>query len=272
MEGAGTHGDCILSFNSVSLFFDDFAALLNVSFTLGRGETRVILGEAGSGKSVLLKAAQGLLRPDKGRVCAFGQDITELDEVHLFDVRARIGVLFQEGGLFDSLNIQENVSYPLLNQPRHASKLADLEKRVRESLRFVELEHTLDRFPSELSGGMRRRVGIARANVTGPELLLYDSPTAGLDPITANTIIGLILKARDTTHTACVIATHRIQDGHMLANFRYNPESGELDKAKEADARTTFMVMQEGRLVFEGSERELYACPDPYVMKFAVRH
>jgi len=274
MEAATTARDSVLCFQRVSLSFNDTVALQDVSFEIGRGETRVVLGEAGSGKSVLLKVAQGLLKPDSGRIFVFGTDITDMDEVHLYDIRSRIGVLFQEGGLFDSLTIDENVSYPLLNQPRHHDKVRDVENRVREALRFVELEHTLAKVPSELSGGMRRRVGIARATVTQPELFLYDSPTAGLDPITANTIIALIVRARDVRQTASAIATHRFQDGHMLANFRYNSLSGDLTKAPEggeSDTRTRFMVMREGRLVFEGTERELYASRDPYVMKFAVR-
>jgi phospholipid/cholesterol/gamma-HCH transport system ATP-binding protein len=186
-----------------------------------------------------------------------------------------VGILFQEGGLFDSLTIEENVEYPLSNGPMvraagaSAGSAEEMESRVRESLRFVELEHTLDKFPSELSGGMRRRVGIARAVVAQPALLLYDSPTAGLDPITANTIIALIIKERDQRNTATIMVTHRYQDGHLMANFRYNPTSGQIERSEKGQLTTKFLVMQSGRLIFEGSEEELLASSDPYVQKFA---
>ncbi len=267
----------IVRFEDVSLHFGDTAALDHVSFQMGPGETRMVFGAAGSGKTVLLKVAVGLLRPDSGRVFLLGQDITKMREQDLFDLRARVGILFQEGALFDSLTIADNVAYPLENQRvlQAAAAGADhrsIEDRVRETLEFVELEHTLDKFPSELSGGMRRRVGIARAVVTEPALELYDSPTAGLDPITAHTIITLILKERDTRNTATIMVTHRYQDGQLMANFRYNPNSGEIEKAPRGSAETLdtkFLIMQEGRLVFEGSESEFLANQDPYVRKFA---
>ena len=265
-----------LEFENVTVRFDDQPALSDVSFVMKRGETRVILGSAGSGKSVLLKTALGLVRPDAGRVSVFGEDITELEEESLFAIRSRMGVVFQEGGLFDSLNIEENVSYPLLNQDRDDGRKpgpAEVRERVEEALRFVELEHTLEKFPSQLSGGMRRRVGIARAAVSEPPLLLYDSPTAGLDPITANTIIALIAKERDLKNSSSAVVTHRIQDGHLLANFRYNPESGALERVDgdAAGLRTRFMVLQEGRVVFEGLEKEMEQSRDPYVAKFVRR-
>lgn len=269
----------ILRFEDVSVAFGDTPALDHVSFAMAPGETRVVLGAAGSGKTVLLKTAVGLIKPDSGRVLLFGQDITKLKEEELFDLRAKVGILFQEGGLFDSMTIAENVAYPLLNQKtlayltsaNGANPLQRAEERVREALRFVELEHTLEKTPSELSGGMRRRVGIARAVVTEPALLLYDSPTAGLDPITANTIVALILKERDLRNTATLIVTHRYQDGQMMANFRYNPNSGQIEPAPaDGTARrsTLFMVMNQGRLVFEGAESQLQASQDPYVRKF----
>jgi len=267
----------IVRFEDVSLHFGDTAALDHVSFQMGPGETRMVFGAAGSGKTVLLKVAVGLLRPDSGRVFLLGQDITKMREQELFDLRARVGILFQEGALFDSLTIADNVAYPLENQRVLQAAVVgaehrSIEDRVRETLEFVELEHTLDKFPSELSGGMRRRVGIARAVVTQPALELYDSPTAGLDPITAHTIITLILKERDTRNTATIMVTHRYQDGQLMANFRYNPNSGEIEKAPRGSAETLdtkFLIMQEGRLVFEGSESEFLANQDPYVRKFA---
>ena len=270
--------DVLLRFEGVTIIgFDGAPALKDVTFDVGAGETRVVLGAAGGGKTVLLKAAAGLIRADEGRITLFGQDITRMDELHLFDLRSNVGFLFQEGGLFDSMTIEGNVAYPLVNQrARKAADYAEVEKAVRETLRFVELEHTMDRFPSQLSGGMRRRVGIARAVVTQPRLVFYDSPTAGLDPITANTIMALIVKERDIRSTAAVMATHRYQDGQLMANFRYNPHSGELQRASrngdgvEASS-TQFMVLNEGRLVFEGSQSELESSRDPYVSQFVLR-
>jgi phospholipid/cholesterol/gamma-HCH transport system ATP-binding protein len=270
--------DCILRFEDVSLHFGDTPALVHVSFAMGAGETRVVLGAAGSGKTMLLKTAIGLVKPDSGRIFLFDEEVTSMAESQLFALRAKVGILFQEGGLFDSMTVADNVAYPLLNQPalalQHAAHDGDgVDEKVKESLRFVELEHTLTKYPSELSGGMRRRVGIARATVTEPPLVLYDSPTAGLDPITANTIITLIIKERDLQNTAAIMVTHRYQDGHLMANFRYNPESGHLDAVTPDGAggnrlKTKFMVMNEGRLVFEGSQTQLKASTDPYIRKF----
>lgn len=267
----------VLEFRDVCLRFGDTPALDHVSFAMSAGDTRVVYGVAGSGKTSLLKVALGLVPPDSGKVYVFGQDATNLKEKSWFDLRARMGVLFQEGGLFDSMTIAENVIYPLINHPalrQTAEENGHAEEKVRDALRFVELEQTLEKFPSELSGGMRRRVGIARAIVTEPPLVLYDSPTAGLDPITANTIINLILKERDLRNAASIMVTHRFQDGHLMANFRYNPDSGQIEKAphtaaEESKVTTRFFVMNEGRLVFAGTQAELWASPDPYVRKFA---
>ncbi|MBX5494332.1 MAG: ATP-binding cassette domain-containing protein [Bryobacteraceae bacterium] len=265
----------VLRFENVSVAFDDVLALDKVSFVLERGESRVVLGTAGSGKTTLLKTAVGLIRPDSGRVELLGHDISKMEESELYDLRSRVGILFQEVGLFDSLTVEENVAYPLRNQHTRQAVNSDLREQVVEALRFVELEHTLDKFPSELSGGMRRRVGIARAVVTAPDVVLYDSPTAGLDPITAYTIMGLLIKERDIRNAATVMVTHRYQDGQLLANFRYNPQAGEIEPASRngsrADLRTKFMVLQEGRLVFEGVQEELEASTDPYVSKFVRR-
>ena len=271
----------IVRLEDVSLYFGDTPGLDHVTFQINAGETRVMFGAAGSGKTTLLKVILGLLRPDSGKVYLFGQDVAHLKERELFDLRARVGVLFQEGGLFDSLNIEENVAYPLVNQPTLKAGLGSnglaartVHDRVVEALNFVELGQTLEKFPSELSGGMRRRVGIARAVVSAPALLLYDSPTAGLDPITANTIIALLMQERKTRNTATVMVTHRYLDGHLMANFRYNPSSGKMERDPRAEvesATVKFCVMNEGRLVFEGTEAELQAAQDPYVRKF-LRH
>lgn len=267
----------VLKFDQVDLRFGDAIAMDNISFEMPAGETRVILGAAGSGKTTLLKTALGLLKPDQGHVYLYGRDITNLKERELFQIRSKVGVLFQEGGLFDSMTVAENVAYPLVNRTAGPAEMNEVDAKVREALRFVELEQTLDKFPSELSGGMRRRVGIARAFVTEPPLVLYDSPTAGLDPITANTIMALIAKERDITNTANLIVTHRYQDGQLMANFRYNPDSGHLEPVSRngtEDAQkksTVFMVMEQGRLVFEGSQDELEASRDEYVSKFVLR-
>ena len=268
----------VVRFEDVSLSFGDAVALDHVSFEIRAGETRVVYGVAGSGKTTLLKAALGLVKPDSGKIFVFGEDVTNIDETAWFKVRARMGVLFQEGGLFDSMTIAQNVAYPLRNrqarQNGHGGANAEnqtTEQRVRETLRFVELERTLDQFPAELSGGMRRRVGIARAIVTEPPLVLYDSPTAGLDPITANTIINLILKERDLRNAASIMVTHRFQDGHLMANFRYNPSNGQFERLGRDGSQVTtqFFVMLEGRLVFAGTQAELKASADPYISKFA---
>jgi len=265
----------VLRFEHVSVAFEDAPALVDVSFKAYEGESRVILGATGSGKTVLLKTALGLQRPDSGTVYVFGKDISRMRERALFEIRSRMGMLFQESALFDSLNIEENVSYPLLNQLSIHCPPEEVLPRVKEALKFVELEGTLEKFPSELSGGMRRRAAIARAVVTQPPLLLYDSPTAGLDPITANTIVALIVKERDLNKTTTLIVTYRYQDGDLVANFRYNPENGGLERARNhaagAAPRTLFMVLREGRVVFEGQQSELEASQDPYISKF-VKH
>ena len=271
----------LLRFQEVSLRFEEVVALDRVSFDLHAGDTRVVLGAAGSGKTTLLKAAIGLICPDSGEIFLFGKEITHLREAQLFDLRSEVGVLFQEGGLFDSITVGENVAYPLLNRTKNPESFTQAEPRVREALRFVELEQTMEQYPAELSGGMRRRVGIARAVVSEPPLVLYDSPTAGLDPITANTIMALVAKERDSKNTANLIVTQRYQDGQLMANFRYNRSSGHLEPASNNGAgggngsnptRTIFMVMKDGRVVFEGTQHELEASREPYVQKFVPKH
>ncbi len=262
----------VLRFDDVSLHFGETTGLDHVSFAMNAGETRVVFGAAGSGKTVMLKTAVGLSKPDSGRILLFGEDVTDFKESALYPIRSKVGILFQEGGLFDSMNIADNVAYPLLNQQARSNghaplTEAEVDAKVQQTLNFVELGTTLQKYPSEVSGGMRRRVGIARAVVTEPPLVLYDSPTAGLDPITANLIIHLLIKERDSRNTAAILVTHRYQDGHLMANFRYNPDSGQIEAARDG-AHTRFFVMNEGRLVFDGSETELRASQDAYVRKF----
>jgi phospholipid/cholesterol/gamma-HCH transport system ATP-binding protein len=264
----------ILRFEHVTVVFDETPVLADISFEAFEGESRVVLGAAGSGKTVLLKTALGLVKPASGKVFAFGKDITTMRERQLFEIRSRMGMLFQESALFDSLTIEENVAYPLLNQKSISCPREQVLPRVTEALDFVELGGTLEKFPAELSGGMRRRAAIARAVVTAPPLILYDSPTAGLDPITAQTIMALVIKERDMSHTTTMLVTQRYQDGNLLANFRYNPVQGALEFARNGarlDLRTTFMVLKDGRLVFEGDQDRLEASTDPYISKFVKR-
>jgi phospholipid/cholesterol/gamma-HCH transport system ATP-binding protein len=261
----------VLQFDHVTVRFEGTDVLADVSFEACEGESRVILGATGSGKTVLLKTALGLIKPNGGKVLAFGRDLTVMRERELFEIRSKIGMLFQESALFDSLTIEENVAYPLLNQTSIRCPEAEVQGRVDQALEFVELAGTQQKFPSELSGGMRRRAAIARAFVTGPPLILYDSPTAGLDPITSHTIIALLIKERDLRHTTTLMVTHRYQDGNLIANFRYNSEQGRLEPARNGtgrSARTIFMVLREGGLIFEGDQDRLEASTDPYIRKF----
>ncbi len=194
-------------------------------FSVAPRETKVLIGESGSGKTLILKMAAGLIQPDSGTVQMLGHDLGRMRERELLAFRRKIGFVFQEGALFDSLTVEENVAYCLREE--HVSE-EEIEPRVRESLRFVEMEDTLEKLPSELSGGMRRRVSIARALVTRPHVVLYDSPTAGLDPVTSQTIITLILRLRDTQGVTSVLATHRLQDAFGLASYRFDGESGRV--------------------------------------------
>jgi phospholipid/cholesterol/gamma-HCH transport system ATP-binding protein len=270
----------ILEFCNVSLRYDQVWALRDVSLTLKPGETRIIFGQAGSGKTSLLKAVIGLVPVDQGTIRLFNQEVTSLGENKLFKLRSRAGFLFQEGGLFDSLTVGENVEYPIVNQQssdenKQQEDGAEIERRAKETLRFVELERTFESFPSSLSGGMRRRVGIARAIVTEPPLILYDSPTAGLDPITANTIMELVAKERDVRNSASLIVTHRYQDGEIMDDFRYDPEQELLvpliGEESPKRNRTRFIVMRDGEIVFQGTRRQMEESTDDYVKKF-VRH
>ena len=256
----------------VSFSFDDHEVLRDISLTVPKGSMTIILGASGAGKSVLLKLILGLFRPDSGAIVVNGHRIDTMAERDLLTLRSDVGMLFQESALFDSLTIEENVAYPLVNQKAIQCPLDEVEGKVKEALHFVELDRTQARFPSELSGGMRRRAAIARAVVTTPPLLLYDSPTAGLDPITAHTIMALIIKERDLSNTTTLIVTYRYQDGNLMANFRYNPDNGQLVPAREnghrPQLRTKFIVLREGKLVFAGTQTELEASNDEYIAKF----
>jgi phospholipid/cholesterol/gamma-HCH transport system ATP-binding protein len=257
----------VVVFEDVSITFDVKPVLQNISFTVYRGETRIILGPAGGGKSVLMKLANGLIRPDSGTIRVFGEDVTRMRETDLFKLRARIGMVFQESALFDSLSVEDNVAYRL-----HEDRVPDEEahKRVVEALQFVELENTIEKFPSELSGGMRRRVSIARAIIAKPDLILYDSPTGGLDPITSTTIIDLVIKQRDVTHTTSLLITHRLQDAFLLARNRFNQQTGKIEPIPNGgiDDSTKFLVLNEGRVVFDGTTHELVHTTDPWLKEY----
>jgi phospholipid/cholesterol/gamma-HCH transport system ATP-binding protein len=259
--------DPVVVFDNVSITFDIKPVLQNISFTVQRGETRIILGPAGGGKSVLMKLANGLIRPDSGTIRIFGEDITHMSETDLFKLRERIGMVFQESALFDSLSVEDNVAYRL-----HEEQVPEEEahKRVIEALQFVELENTIAKFPSELSGGMRRRVSIARAIITKPDLILYDSPTGGLDPITSTTIIDLVIKQRDVTHTTSLVITHRLQDAFLLARNRFNQQTGKIEPIPNGgiDDSTKFLVLNEGQVVFDGTTQELVHTTDPWLKEY----
>jgi phospholipid/cholesterol/gamma-HCH transport system ATP-binding protein len=257
----------VVVFENVSIGFESKQVLRDISFTVKPGETRILLGPAGVGKSVLLKLADGLLRPDSGRIFVFGEEISSMSEEDLYSLRSRIGIVFQESALFDSLTVRDNVAYRLNEEHVPEDKI---NRRVVEALRFVELEHTLEKFPSELSGGMRRRVAIARAIVSRPDLLLYDSPTGGLDPITSTTIIQLVVKQRDVYHTSSLLVTHRLQDAFLLASHRFNRETNRMESLPDghSDEQTSFLVLNEGRLVFDGSTHDLVHSDDPFLKEY----
>ena len=257
----------VLAFSEVTLAFDGPPVLQNITFSVAPVETRILLGPAGVGKSVVLKLANGLLQPDAGKVLLFGEDISRMHEEMLFSLRTRTGMVFQEGALFDSLTVRDNVAYQLIQEQIPDD---EIDVRVREALRFVELERTFDLFPASLSGGMRRRVAIARALIHKPDLLLYDSPTGGLDPVTSTTIIELIVKQRDVYRTPSVLVTHRLQDAFTLCTHRFDPQSGRMVPLPkgQTDPSTTFLMLSEGNLIFDGSLAELIGSQDPFVREF----
>ena len=262
--------EAIIQFSDVHIGFSDGDILRGISFSAQSRETLVLLGETGTGKTLTLKMAAGLLCPDRGQVEVLGNRVSSMDEHDLLAFRRKVGFVFQEGALFDSLTVAENVAYRLNEDGLSADEAAP---RVEEVLRFVELEHTMDLLPSELSGGMRRRVSIARALVNHPPIVLYDSPTAGLDPITSQTIITLILRLRDVYGVTALLATHRLQDGFALANFRFDPKTRRVSRESATEknmAATRFLVLRDGRVYFEGSPEELLASKDAYLQRFLI--
>ena len=259
----------VIVFEDVALAFDDNEVLRGISFHLPRGETKAVFGVAGSGKSLILKLALGLIRPDSGRIIVLGQDVTQMREEQLFELRGKIGMVFQESALFDSLTVRENVAYRLMEE--HGIYDEDIDRRVREALRFVELEHTRDLDPAELSGGMRRRVAIARALITQPELLLYDSPTGGLDPVTSNTIIELIVKQRDVYKTSALLVTHRLQDAFTMATHQFDKQANRmvpLPSGKHCEVPLTFLILRDGKVIFDGDLHQLAHSEDEYIREY----
>ena len=263
-----------ITFEDVWMGFDEGPVLRGVTFQVQQRETLILLGETGTGKTLTLKMAAGLLTPNGGSVIVLGNEVSEMKERELLAFRHKIGFVFQEGALFDSMSVADNVAYRLRE---NRLPQEEIDQRVREVLQFVELEHTLEQFPSELSGGMRRRVSIARALINHPPIVLYDSPTAGLDPITSQTIITLILRLRDVYGVTALLATHRLQDGFALANFHFDPQAKRVvpnahngNPAGANSARTRFLVYRDGGIYFEGEPGEIANSEDPYLKRFLV--
>jgi phospholipid/cholesterol/gamma-HCH transport system ATP-binding protein len=270
-EGLGS--EPAVTFEDVWVGFDEGQVLRGVTFQVQERETLILLGETGTGKTLTLKMAAGLLAPNSGSVVVLGNEISEMSEEELLPFRRKIGFVFQEGALFDSMSVADNVAYRL-REDRVPEE--EIESRVLEVLRFVELEHTLDFFPPELSGGMKRRVSIARALINRPPIVLYDSPTAGLDPVTSQTIITLILRLRDEYGVTALLATHRLQDGFALANFHFDPQTKRVvHNAQNGNAvaatnvaRTRFLVYRDGGIYFEGEPGDIANSEDPYLKRF----
>jgi len=258
-----------ITFEDVWVGFDEGDVLQGVTFQVQERETLVLMGETGTGKTLTLKMAAGLLAPNSGSVIVLEREVSEMPERELLTFRQKVGFVFQEGALFDSMSVADNVAYRLREE---RAPEEEIESRVLEVLKFVELEHTLDLFPSELSGGMRRRVSIARALINRPPIVLYDSPTAGLDPVTSQTIITLILRLRDVYGVTALLATQRLQDGFALANFHFDAQTKRVvpNAINGHAARTRFVVYKDGGIYFEGEPSELVNTADPYLKRFLV--
>ena len=274
-------GEPFIAFKDVHIGFGPNEVLQGISFEVWPGETKVLLGESGSGKTLVMKLAAGLLRPDSGHVWVMGEKVSEMAEDELLDFRRQVGFVFQEGALFDSLTVADNVAFRLREE--NVSE-EEIDHRVREALRFVEMEAAIEKFPDELSGGMRRRVSIARALIDKPPLAFYDSPTAGLDPVTSQTIITLILRGRDLQGVTSLLATHRVQDAFGLANFRFDAPAGRVLRiggngapaptvptVNDSPARispTNVLVLRDGKIYFEGAADDILHSTDEYLKRF----
>jgi phospholipid/cholesterol/gamma-HCH transport system ATP-binding protein len=270
---AAAPNDPVIVFEAVHLGFDEGEVLKGFTFHVAPHESKILVGESGTGKSLTMKLAAGLLRPDSGKILLMGRDLGEMNETELLDFRRTIGFVFQEGALFDSDSVSENVAFRLREEGEPEEVI---QERVRESLRFVEMEDAIDKMPSDLSGGMRRRVSIARALVSRPQVVFYDSPTAGLDPVTSQTIITLLLRLRDSQGVTSLLATHRLQDAFAMANYRFDAATGKIARltkdevAHDSVGKTTFLFLRDGRVYFEGDPQSVLDSADPYLKKFLV--
>ncbi len=267
-------GEPLIEFKDVRIGFEEGDLLRGISFQVWPGETRILLGESGSGKTLIMKMAAGLLRPDEGRIWVMGENVGAMTEKELLDFRRHLGFVFQEGALFDSMTVADNVSFRLREESVDES---EIEGRTREALRFVEMEEAMEKYPAELSGGMRRRVSIARALVDRPPIVFYDSPTAGLDPVTSQTIITLVLRGRDLQGVTSLLATHRVQDAFGLARFRFDEASRRvvpcshngIGKGERVEAApTNVIVLRGGRIYSEGAVDDMLKSSDPYLKLF----
>jgi phospholipid/cholesterol/gamma-HCH transport system ATP-binding protein len=259
-----------IEFRDVHLSFDDKKILNGVNFTVKKGETKIILGRSGGGKSTTVRLILGLLKPDSGQILIDGEDITDYTEEEMMAVRQKIGMVFQEGALFDSLSVYENVAYRLIEQGVHEDII---DHEVRRMLQFVDLEDAIDKMPIELSGGMRRRVGIARALVGDPKIVLFDEPTAGLDPPTSRTICELAIKLRDLQDVSSIFVTHEMKNLEYLASeYATVNESGEVVFEKEGQKlcliNTSMIMFRDGQIIFSGKDEQLRESPDPYIIRF----
>lgn len=259
-----------IEFRDVHLAFDDFKILNGISFTVRRGQTQVILGRSGCGKSTIIRLILGLLKPDSGQILIDGEDITQYSEKEMMPVRQKIGMVFQEGALFDSLSVYENVAYRLVEQ--HVDE-EEIEQEVRRMLHFVDLEDAIEKMPIELSGGMRRRVGIARALVGDPQIVLFDEPTAGLDPPTARTICELAIKLRDLQDVSSIFVTHEMNNLEYLSSeYATVDEKGNILFEKEGEKlcliNTEVIMLRNGHIIFSGSDEKLRSNPDRYIQNF----
>lgn len=263
-----------IEFRNVTMIFDDRKILNDLSFKVMKGETKIILGGSGCGKSTTIKLVLGLLKPDSGQILVDGEDITHYNEVQMMRVRKKIGMIFQEGALFDSLSVYENVAFKLHEQ---GVPEEEVENEVRRMLRFVNLEAAIDKMPSELSGGMRRRVGIARALVGDPKIVMFDEPTAGLDPPTARTICELAMKLRDLEDVSSIFVTHEMNNvEYLTSEYAVVNEGGEVIFEKEGEKlcliNSKVLMMRDGQIIFSGTDETLRKAEDPYIHKFLRGH
>jgi phospholipid/cholesterol/gamma-HCH transport system ATP-binding protein len=263
-----------IEFRDVHLAFDDRKILEGLSFKVMKGETKLILGGSGSGKSTTIKLVLGLLKPDAGQVFVDGEDITHFDELEMMKVRKKIGMVFQEGALFDSLSVYDNVAFRLHEQ---GVPEEEVEPEVRRMLRFVNLEDAIDKMPIELSGGMRRRVGIARALVGDPKIVMFDEPTAGLDPPTARTICELAMKLRDLEDVSSIFVTHEMNNlEYLCSEYAVVNDAGDVVFEKEGERlcliNTKVMMIRDGKQIFHGTDEALKKAEDPYIQKFLRGH